>query len=230
MKAVFFDFDGTITYKSPNVWKRIWKECGYDTGAESYFAMLYRMFLSKQISHQEWCDLTCEKFKEADFDFDALNRISKEMKLIDGLEETLIKLKRNGFKLFIISGSIEAVIKSVLGDKVKYFDGIKANKLTFDESGIIDHIIGTNYDFEGKARFILEFIRATNADPKDLYFVGNSNNDEWANITGCHTICINPEDTDEKNSTKWHKNVGYTNSFSSVLDYILPDNTDEETL
>ena len=41
---------------------------------------------------------------------------------------------------------------------------------------------------------------------------------------------FNPEDTDEKNATKWHKNVGYTNNFSSILDYILPDNTNEETL
>ena len=37
MKAVFFDFDGTLTCKSPNIWKSIWEELGYDTGAGSEY-------------------------------------------------------------------------------------------------------------------------------------------------------------------------------------------------
>ena len=31
MKAVIFDFDGTLTEKKGNLWKRIWKELDWDT-------------------------------------------------------------------------------------------------------------------------------------------------------------------------------------------------------
>ena len=63
MKAVVFDFDGTLTYKSRNVWKAIWQDLGYDISKESYFAQIYMAFIRKEISHQKWCYLTCEKFK-----------------------------------------------------------------------------------------------------------------------------------------------------------------------
>ena len=34
MKAVIFDFDGTLTERRGNLWKRIWKELGHDIGPE----------------------------------------------------------------------------------------------------------------------------------------------------------------------------------------------------
>ena len=221
MKAVFFDFDGTLTYKSPNIWKAIWQNCGYDTSRDSYFAMLYKMFLSSQITHQEWCDLTCYEFRKAGFNYDSLISLAKNLKLIGGIDETLRLLKEQGFHLFIVSGSIESVIFETLGDKTRYFDGIFANKMHFDEKGLIDFIEGTEYDFEGKAKFIDDFKTQTKSRPGDLFFVGNSNNDEWAHQAGCRTICINPEDADVADFKKWNKNVGNTNNLNIILPNIL---------
>ena len=223
MKAVFFDFDGTLTYKSHNIWKSIWKNCGYDTDSTSYFASLFKKFMSKEITHQQWCDLTCDEFKKANFNFKALIGLARQIKLVEGLEETLKHLKENGYHLFIISGNIVSVIKEVLGDKQKYFDGIMANNLYFDNSGKIDYIKGTNYDFEGKAKFITEFKIATNSSAKELYFVGNGNNDEWAHLSGCNTICINPEETDFQNNTKWHKVIENVDNLTEILKFVLPE-------
>lgn len=219
MKAVFFDFDGTLTYKSPNIWRKIWNACGYDTSKDSYYAKLYRMFISKQITHQEWCDLTCAEFKKANFKQSLLSDLSSDIKLIEGLEETLEALKSSGYSLHVVSGNIVPVIQVVLGENVKYFDSINANNVYFDENGTINYIKGTNYDFEGKAKFINEFKTLTNSDSGDLTFVGNSSNDEWAHQSGCRTICINPDETDSENTTKWHICKENVINLTEILQY-----------
>ncbi|MBO7528133.1 MAG: HAD-IB family phosphatase [Clostridia bacterium] len=227
MKAVFFDFDGTLTQNSPNIWKSMWKKCGCYMGGNSYFNALYKQFISSEISYQEWCDLTCEIFKRAKFSKKDLMELTNQVKLIGGVEETLKALKQNGYHLFVVSGGFTSVIKTALGKNAKYFDGIMANSIKFDKNGIIESIKGTNYDFEGKAKFINEYKVATKSNPKDLFFVGNGGNDEWAHLSGCSTICINPDETDSLNGTKWHKSIEYTDNLTSILSCILPQKNKE---
>ncbi len=232
MKAVFFDFDGTLTTKSPNIWKAIWRTCGYETTKDSYFTELFTKFIKGQISHQKWCDLTCEKFKDKKFDIYKLKDISKQINLIDGLEYFLKELKSQGYSLHIISGNIKQVIHMVLGNNVKYFDSINANKFEFNEKGNLKKIHGTNYDFEGKAKFIDEYKLKTNSRAEDLYFVGNSDNDEWAYKSGCKTICINPENTDINNSNVWHKVRKNVTNINEILPDIINEfsSKNEKTL
>ena len=217
MKAVFFDFDGTLTYKSPNIWKEIWKFCGYDTNKLSFFAKLYHDFMNGRITHQRWCDLTCLMFIAEGLQITDVELISKKLNPIEGLTETLQALKNNGYSLHIVSGSIDSVIRSVLGDNVKYFDSINANTFIYDEDGYLTYIQGTNYDFEGKAKFITEYKQLTNSNGKDLIFIGNGDNDEWAHLSGCKTICINPENTDSSNTSKWHKCLDNVSNLTDIL-------------
>src|SRR5574344_656081 len=154
MKAVVFDFDGTLTYKSRNVWKAIWQDLGYDISKESYFAQIYMEFIRKEISHQKWCDLTCEKFRDKNMDISVLKNIAKEMRLINGFDEAIKNLHNMGYSLHIVSGCISDVIKSVIGNEnLKYFDSINANVMNFDEDVYLDNVVGTKYDSEVKALF-----------------------------------------------------------------------------
>lgn len=224
MKAVMFDFDGTLTYKSPNIWKSIWNRLGYDTGAGSYFAHLYLMFMSNEITHQQWCDLTCEKFVEGGLNYDIVKELTSNIKLNEGASNLFSNLHDMGYSLHIISGSIDTVIKEVLGDNVKYFDSINGNQFLYDENNNVVGIKGTNYDFEGKAKFIKEFSIKNNISPTDICFVGNGDNDEWAHTSGCKTICINPEaETDSTNSTKWHTVIEDVTDLGQVLPTILDE-------
>ncbi len=217
MKAVFFDFDGTLTYKNSNIWKEIWKRCGYDTSRDSYYSKLYSSFISKNITHQQWCDLTCNEFVKAHFTKSDLDDLVDNIQLIDGLSETLSALKENGYSIHIVSGSIDACIDRLLGDNKKYFDSINCNNMVFDENGYLCGIKGTNYDFEGKAKFIEEFKQQTNAKASDLVFVGNGDNDEWAHLAGCKTICINPENTDSNDTKKWHTSIDGVSNLTAIL-------------
>lgn len=217
MKTIFFDFDGTLTHKGQNVWKKIWETLGYDTGKDSYYRDLFQEFVDKKITHKQWCDLTCEAFAEKGMNRQILKDIAGNVKLLDGVLKTFIKLKHLGFQIFIVSGNIIEVIEDVLGGAANRVDAIMANVFVFDEKGMLTKIAGTSYDFEGKAKFIEEYRKKTNTNANDLYFVGNGGNDEWAYLAGCHTICINPDGANYEDSTKWHKVIENITDLSQIL-------------
>ena len=109
MKAVVFDFDGTLTEKKGNLWKKIWQELGYDIGPDSYYVFLYKSFMAGEISHKEWCDLTLEAFKKKGFNKNMLDQLSSHMVLIDGAKELMQELYAKGIDLHIVSGNIVSV-------------------------------------------------------------------------------------------------------------------------
>ena len=220
MKAVFFDFDGTLTHKSKNIWQKIWSRLGYDLGEGSLYRKLYEDFITKKISHQQWCDLSLAEYKSKGMNLSILNELTKDITLIDGAVETFKKLKQQGFSLHIVSGNIFQVIKMVLGDNIEYFDSIVANEFLFDDEDNLAYIQGTKYDCEGKAEYVKEFCNKTSSNSQDMYFVGNGFNDEWVHMSGCKTICVNPDDTDKNNTTMWHK-VLYIDNLTELLPYIL---------
>ena len=218
-KAVFFDFDGTLTETGPNIWQEIWIALGFTLGKDSEHQKQLDEFLSKKITYQEWCNKTLACYKQKGMNVKILNKIARKIKLLPGATNLFKELNANGYKLHIISGNIVDVIEFVLGENAKYFDSINANDFVFDKNGMLTNIIGTKYDCEGKAKFIEEYIAKTGANPKELYFIGNGFNDEWAHLAGCKTICVNPDDTDETNATKWHKVLNISN-LTELLHYI----------
>jgi len=204
MKAIFFDFDGTLTKHEEYTWRIIWKKCGQGIGENSVYINLYNKFKNKEISYQKWCDLSCDVYKKCGFCKSDLIEISKKIKLMEGIEEFLKSLKEKGYSLHIVSGNIIQVVKYGLGKLRKYFDSINGNSFQFDKNGLIKKIKGTKYDCEGKAQFIEEYKAKTNSRADELYFIGNGANDEWAYLSGCKTICLNPDDTNADDSNKWH--------------------------
>ena len=220
MKAVFFDFDGTLTYKSPNIWKALWAELGYDTGVGSEYKRQLDAFLNGDITYLEWCDETLACYIAKEMDLNTLNKVSKDIKLMQGATETFKILKEKGYSLHIISGNVVDVIEKVLGENVKYFDSINANDFCFDDNNKLTFIKGTEYDCEGKAKFIEEYIQKTNVSPSELYFIGNGFNDEWTHLSGCNTLCINPEETEQTNNIKWHKVIENLTDLQEILPFI----------
>lgn len=221
MKAVFFDFDGTLTYKSPNIWKSIWQELGYDTAAGSEYRRQLDAFFNGDITYQEWCDETLNCYKEKNMNLKILNKIGDRVKLIKGATETFKTLKEQGFTLHIVSGNVVDIIEKVLGENVKYFDSINANDFCFDANNKLTYIKGTNYDFEGKAKFIEVYKEKTGVSAKDLYFVGNGDNDVWAYQSGCNTICINPDNAEADNKNVWHTTIKNVDDLREILPFII---------
>lgn len=217
MKAVIFDFDGTLSQKSTNMWKALWTRLGYDISRDSYFAQIYGYFLVNKISHQQWCDLTCDSFKNANMHKDILHEISKGTHLIDGCSEALNAISKSNINLHILSGGIKQVIETTLGNDAALFDSINANQMQFDHNGKLEKIIGTKYDFEGKLQFVNEYTEQHNISPQEICFVGNGQNDEWVAKSGCKTICINPDDTNASDKSAWTTSLFDVDNLTDIL-------------
>lgn len=205
MKAIVFDFDGTLTEKKGNLWKKIWQTVGYDVGPDSYFIKLYKKYMSGSITHNECSELTLKALQEKDFTKQKLDEITDNMTLIDGAEELIKNLNAQGLEIHIVSGNIVSVIEKILGENKKFVSAISANEILFDENGKISKIVCTKYDCEGKATYIKELCQRKGYNPSDVLFVGNGMNDEWVYTSGARTLCVNPDDAKSENAKIWNK-------------------------
>lgn len=218
-QAVIFDFDGTLTHGKTNktTWEQIWTSLGYDV---KICQSLHLRYDRREITHSQWCKLTAEKFCDHQLHKSTLEKIAKSIDLIDGIEETFKKLAEKDIKIYIVSGSILYIIKYVLGDLYKYVDETKANMFKFDKKGFLTEIVGTQYDFEGKATFISKIAHELNISPKDILFVGNSSNDRFAYRSGARTLCINPILTDITNQIVWNDCIFSCNNLQDIIEFI----------
>lgn len=218
--AVVFDFDGTLTKSgkiAKTTWENIWVSLGYDV---KVCQNLHKRFDRKEITHEEWCKLTEEKFKARNLHRDTLKTIANKIHLIKGVKRTFQQLNEHDIKIYIVSGSIMFVIQAVLGNLNRYVDNIRANQLMFNEAGFLTQIIGTKYDFEGKADYIVQIANELKISTKDILFVGNSRNDHFAYQSGARTLCINPRLTDITDTQVWNECIETCDDLTEILDYI----------
>ena len=217
--VVVFDFDGTLTSGKNNrtTWESLWTSLDYDVKMCQDLHMRYDR---NEITHAEWCKLTEEKFRERNLHRKTVENLASKIKLMKGTEETFRELQMRDIKIYIVSGSILLVIRSVIGDLYKYVDGIKANQFRFNQGGFLTEIVGTKYDFEGKTAFITEIALELNISPKDILFVGNSVNDRFAHISGARTLCINPKLTDPTNRTMWNDCIQTCDDLTEIIKYL----------
>lgn len=218
-KAVVFDFDGTLTTGNLNrtTWEDLWIALGYDVNFCKYY---HQQFSEGVIDHSTWCKITEDFFKKRNLHRQILDDISSRIKLLPGVDEVLKFLNKNDIKVYIVSGSILHIIRSVMKGNYVYIDGIKANHFFFNINGFLEEIVGTKYDFEGKARFIVELAEELHISVGEILFVGNSINDEFVYTSGARTLCINPKNTDSSNTKIWNKCIFECTNLNQILPYI----------
>jgi HAD superfamily phosphoserine phosphatase-like hydrolase len=218
-KAIVFDFDGTLTDTTDDwtTWEKIWTSLRYPVND---CAELHRRFMRKEFTHQEWCDMTRDKFKARRFSQKHLERIIRDTSLIKGTAETIKRLKSRSIRLYILSGSIKQVIRGCLDDLYDSFDEVKANELVFDSSGVISKIIGTRFDFWGKAEFLKRIVAENEWSNWDVLFVGNSVNDDWASLAGVRTLCVNPRFTRPDDPAVWTYEIRKMGDLGEIMKYV----------
>lgn len=222
-KAIVFDFDGTLTRHQvcQSTWEEMWNELGYNIND---CRKLANKFYTKEISHQQWCDETCKKFREKSCTMRHVKNVASRIPLVKGSKTLIKNINKRGIYVFLLSGSIDRLIEEVLNKNCikDCFTDIKSNKFVMRKNKL-DKIIGTRYDFENKPDFIKEIIDTYNILPSQILFVGNSHNDEYVYMSGCQTLCINPHNTDVYNTTKWHHYIEKASTVLGIEEYISID-------
>jgi len=216
MKTIIFDFDGTLTKKSNEIWRRIWQKLD----ALDIDDLLYERFSKGELDYTGWCKEIEKEYIKRSLTTKMIDELIDGIEMMDNLEETLILLKNKGYNLRILSGGIDYVIYSLLKDNKKYFSDIRCSKFFFDNKGFFKKMEDTDSDEEGKARYILNYIKETNSKKEDIIFIGNGHNDRHVSQTGCHTICLNPNGTNHKDKDVWHNYIEDTKDLNDILSLI----------
>lgn len=229
-KAVFFDFDGTLTKKScdKSTWQLIWEKLGYP---DNECISLHRKYSNKEIDHREWCKLTKNKFIDKGLTLNQVKECASHIKLVPNAIETIKILKKRGVHCYVVSGSINTVIDTVLGKNKSLFDGVVCNNFYYNNSsGRLEEIVGTEFDFEGKAKYIKKISEELNINTNSMLFIGNSNNDECAYKSGASTLLINPKLTNAYNRKTWNYLIAELDNFYNLLVFILPQEYNTENI
>ena len=219
IEAVVFDFDGTLTEneQKDSTWELLWRICGYQI---SECQRLHELYNLGEISHDEWCAMTLDKFRDKAMTDKQVIEVANKIHLIDGVYDTLKILNANGIKIYIVSGSVDIIINQVLAEAAQFVNEIKSNIFRFDRQGVISEIIGTIYDFEGKANYIMEKARELRISVKDVLFVGNSWNDRFAFESGAKTLCINPLFVDPLDTKVWNHHIIGCQNLTEILPFV----------
>lgn len=218
-EMIFFDFDGTLSCRNinKNTWESLWLEVGFPKEA---CRDLHAKYSNNKITHDEWCELTLERFKEKKMSREIVERVASRIELIEGIEEMFSFLYQQNIKIFILSGSVKTIVQSKLGELCKYVEDISANIFTFDRDSKLSNIIGTNFDFEGKADYVIDSCNKYRVNPNNVLFVGNSLNDESVSRSGANTLCINPKFTNHTNKDVWHNYILECNNLCEIRNFI----------
>ncbi len=220
MKAIVFDFDGTLTncQKGSNCWYEIWK---YINDLE-YDDFLYNKYKRKEIDNKKWLDLIFKRYKEKNVKREYLYEISKGIELLPGTYETLEYLYDNGIKIFVLSGGVRQIIYDVLKrEKVdKFITSIEAYDLIFNNEGkLIDYKYPNLHNLENKNEYIELLKQIYNLKGEEILFVGNGANDETVYLSGVKTLCINPDKANISNKLVWNNNIEKCENLLQILNY-----------
>ena len=115
----------------------------------------------------------------------------RELRIIPGAHEVLAELKKRGYRLAVISGTLDLVIEEFFPEHP--FEAIYTNKLVFDRSGKLKGWEATRYDMEGKARALESLAKRFHLSLSECAFVGDHENDVAVATAAGFSVGFNPK-------------------------------------
>jgi len=171
---ICFDVDGTLV-KHPNdlvIWEVLNER---HTGDRKVNKERYEMFKSGRITYDEWVDLDVGGWVADGATRDDVYDAVSEFELIDGAHETVHELKRRGFKLGIISGTLDVMLDRLFPDHP--FDDVYTNRLHFNDDGKLDRCSATLFDGDGKPNALRMIAEKHDVPLERSAYVGDGEND-----------------------------------------------------
>jgi len=174
IELIAFDVDGTLVEHPQG--KVIWELLNRRfAGDESINVSRYLDFKAGRITYDRWVQLDVEGWIAGGACRGEILDVVRGLNLIDGAAEVLHRLRDRGYRLAVISGTLDIVLDELFPEHP--FEQVYTNALEFDGSDILCGWKATRYDMDGKAR-ALEHLAATYGLPlARCAFVGDNIND-----------------------------------------------------
>ncbi len=209
-KLIVFDVDGTLV-PGVSAWEKVHKYLGTmdkrNKNKEKFF--------NNEITISDWVMADVEVWKSKGVTRDDIIKAFSGTSAIDGMEDLMKGLKKCGYKIAIISGSLDIYVDIVLKDFKRYFDFIFVNKLLFDKNDRVVGVSPSEFDYEKKIDGVRKICNELSIDLKDAVFVGDGMNDVLVMKSCGFGIAINPSD-----ELKEVADVIIEGDIGKILDYV----------
>jgi phosphoserine phosphatase len=173
--VICFDVDGTLVEHAEG--KTVWQVLN-ERFLDSTTLNRERLadFRSGRLRYAEWVALDVGDWVCAGVRLPAIEaEIRASLRPVPGARETIATLRRRGYRVAVVSGTIDLTLKLLLGACA--FDRVFSNRLFFGSDGAICGWQATVYDMEGKARAVRELAAEFGVGTDACAFVGDHWND-----------------------------------------------------
>ena len=170
IKVIVFDMDGTLTDTGSSTWTVAHEAFGTLNDAKPH----KELFEAKKIDVFEWGVFDISLWTRKGVTKQDFERVFQNIKLVEGVEETLKELKSKGYKIALVTGGLSVVAEMIA--KKFGFDYVFSSELAFDYDGLV---VGLRrmYDFETKVDALKEIAEKEGIGFDRIAVVGDSSND-----------------------------------------------------
>lgn len=184
---VVFDLDGTLVQGTIFIWQTLHDTFGTDRerrrqAKDDYFA--------GKISYKAWFEHDLELLGQAGATRAGMLASMDSLHPTPGALETLETLAREGYRLAILSGSLDIVLERFFSEVP--FAEVMINRLHFDGEGCIAGGVHTPFDMDQKGAGLAEIARRQGTTLTRTAFVGDNFNDLSAAREAGLAIAFNP--------------------------------------
>jgi len=127
-------------------------------------------------SYMEWTDEACKVLKSYGLTREKLSEIINRQPLMRGAKETVLELKKRGYKTAVITGSFSTLAERVQRE-LGIDDAVAHCNLEFDGKGRLAGWKLLLCDYEGKVDAFLQMAEKDGVKPSECVFVGDEVND-----------------------------------------------------
>jgi phosphoserine phosphatase len=172
VRLIAFDLDGTLLDRTVYIWSTLHEHFGSDPARRRKAADDYH---AGRISYADWFHHDLLLLSERGADRAGILRAFDALRPAPGAGEVLRELKRRGYRLAVISGSLDVVLEHFFPGAP--FDHVLINRLELDAEGRIAGGTPTPFDLAGKAEGLSELARREGLTLAQCAFVGDNIND-----------------------------------------------------
>ncbi len=172
-KVIFFDLDGTLTPDS--TWFLLNQKLGLTAEEDK---KLFEQYLQNNLQYNDW---TKEIFRlhksRSSITKGEIISLVQTIELREDAEQTINALKEKGYKLVIISGSVDLIV-SEMAKRVGIDEWLACSQLAFDEHDVLSDIISTGDEADSKLGLALNYLSHKELSAEDAIAIGDGGN-EW---------------------------------------------------